>query len=145
MLIQNQLTCKEIKEGLYLLYAKKILPLFIYFIVFLSILSVVSSPVHFFSDENGLVQFFVTVIPPFLILIVLYIPSRWFFYFCSKKKFSENKVVSYKIECETLEIISEIGTFSYPFNNIRKIKGKKVVVFLLTKTQFAILSKRYLN
>jgi len=128
---KNQLTHKEIIKGIFIYINRKLL-------IYMLLLMVVVFTFSFSSNNN----LFLAV----LVSICAVIIAEFSLIFIHKQQFSTDKIATYKLYNDCLEIVNSIGdSYIYKYNHIRVIETKDIIVLCLPKVSFAIIAKRHMN
>ena len=128
---KNQLTQKEIIKGLIIYINKKLLNVILLLTSIVFILS-------FTTNNNILLALFLS--------ICITIFTELFLFFLLKQQFSTEKIATYKLYDNCLEIINSNSiSHTYEYGSIQSIETKDIIVLFLPKNSFAIIAKRHIN
>jgi len=128
---KNQLTQKEIIKGLIIYINKKLLNIILLLPTIVFILS-------FTINNNILLALFLS--------ICITIFTELFLFFLLKQQFSTEKIATYKLYDNCLEIINSNSiSHTYKYGSIQSTETKDIIVLFLPKNSFAIIAKRHIN
>lgn len=128
---ENQLTKKEILKGLLIYINRKLW----YIILLLIIIAFLFAYSTGYDLIGSLVNTFVIAIIAEIILTLIHM-----------QQFSTNKISTYKLHNDFVEIIGSNGiAHTYQYTQIKSVNTKDVIVLLLSKACFAIVAKQRMN
>ena len=132
---KNQLTLREIFKGTLIYVNRKLWFIMVLYMAMFVAMGISSNGIHYLRAILLLSVCAVIIVDLLLILIMMIIFL-----------FSNNKVITYKLYDDFLEISNKEGvSHIYKYNRIRSINKKNIIILCLPLLMFAIIAKRHLS